>query len=208
MDEQPFKPKIPKIHTDNNNTFSMLIESKSLVATIILFFVAIIVLLIVNSGSGNKSSVKLQARAVVTNHTTTTPNKPNNQVAIWQSNYGNQLVTLENDINNVNTQVANETYSGQETACQQLGTDVTSDQATPGIPDATAANDFSNGLSELSNAAQSCVAGSQIYLNQADNSNPQIELQAGSDLSTFSTDLKSGTANIQNTITEINNSIN
>ena len=114
-----------------------------------------------------------------------------------------RLSALEADINGTNAQVSDQTYSGIETACQQLGTDVATDQSTPGIPNSTAANDYSNGLSQLSTAAQSCVAGSQIYLNPADNSQPKVELQAGADLETFTADLKTGTTDIQNTIAAI-----
>jgi len=207
MDEQPFSPKIPEIHSSGEGTLSMLLESKTLVATTILLIVVIIILIIVNT-SGNSTPKAQNSTSTSTTSQTHVTNGTKQQVATWQSTYGGQLVTIENDINNINTQVANETYSGQETACQQLQSDVTAGQAAPAIPNSAAANYYSNGLAQLSTAAQNCIAGSQIYLNQADNTQPQIELQAGNDLSIFSTDLSTGTTDIQNTISAINNATN
>jgi hypothetical protein len=180
----------------------MFLESKSLVATTILLIVAIIILIVVNTGH---STPKAKASTVSTGSQTTSTPPANNQsqVAAWQTAYGSELTALQTDLTNTNTQVSDQTYSGIETACQQLGTDVATDQSTPGIPDSTAANDYSNGLSQLSSAAQVCVAGSQIYLNPVYNSQPKVELQAGADLATFTADLKTGSTDIQNTVTAI-----
>jgi hypothetical protein len=207
MDQQHSASQLPEIPSHSNGTFSMFLESKTLVSATILLIVAIIVLIVVNTNIHSSPKTKITP-STSSSQTTTTPVNSQSQVTTWQTNYGSQLNTLENDINATNTQVSDQTYSGLETACQQLATDVSTDQSTPGIPNSTAANDYSNGLSELSTAAQNCIAGSQIYLNPADNSQPKIELQAGADLSTFSTDLKTGTTDIQNTITAINNAAN
>jgi competence protein ComGC len=206
MDDQPSNPELPQIPNHNNGTLSMLLESKTLVATTIALIIAIILLIVVNSNIHTSSKAKTSTASE--SQTTTTPVNTQNQVAIWQTNYGSQLTTLQSDISATNAQVSDQTYSGLETACQQLGTDVATDQSTPGIPNSTAADDYSNGLSQLATAASSCVAGSQIYLNPADNSQPKIELQAGADLATFSADLKSGTTDIQNTITAIDSAVN
>jgi len=202
MDEQPSDPQFPQISNHNNGTLSMFLESTALIATTILLIVAIIVLIVVNT---SHSAPKAKLSTTTTGSQTTTPPPANNQnqVAAWQTANGSELSALEADINSTNVQVSDQSYSGLETACQQLGTDVATDQSTPGIPNSTAANDYSNGLSQLSSAAQSCVAGSQIYLNPADNSQPKVELQAGADLTTFTADLKTGTTDIQNTITAI-----
>src|SRR5665213_2794207 len=159
MDEQPSDPQLPSIPTHGNSILRMLLESKTLVATTILLIIVIILLIVVNTGAHN--SPKAKTATTTGSQTTTPPVNTQNQVAVWQTTYGNQLTTLQNDINSTNAQVADQTYSGLETACQQLGTDVATDQSTPGIPNQAAANDYSNGLSELSTAASSCVAGSQ-----------------------------------------------
>lgn len=202
MDEQPSNPQLPEIPSHGNGLISMFLESKTLVATTILLLVAIFLLVIVNIGAGSSPKAKDNGTATVGSQTTTQPNNQSGVVQ-WQTAYGSELTTLQADITATNTQVSDQSYSGIETACQQLGTDVATDQSTPGIPNSTAANDYSNGLSELSSAAQACVAGSQIYLNPAYNSQPKVELQAGSDLATFNADLQSGSSDIQNTVTAI-----
>lgn len=201
MDEQPSASQLPEIPTHGNSTLGMLLESKALVGTTILLIIAIIFLIVINTSAHN--SPKAKTATTTGSQTTAPPANNQGEIAAWQTSYGNQLTTLQNDINTTNTQVSDQTYSGLETACQQLETDVSTDQSTPGIPDQVAADDYSNGLAQLSIAASECIAGSQIYLNPADNSQPKIELQAGADLATFAADLKNGSTQIQNTITAI-----
>jgi hypothetical protein len=131
------------------------------------------------------------------------PKVSNSLIKTWRKNYGNLLVTLDNDINEVNAQVANQSYAGQETACQQLEADANTSANAPAIPNTTIDAQFRSGISDLQQAAQSCISGTQIYLNQADNYYPEIELQAGNELNTFANDLQLGTTQIQNTSTAI-----
>ncbi len=192
MDRHPTPPPeelLKQIQPKTNWFFAY----KGLSFSIVLLVLAVMSLVVINISHGTNTKISEK----------NLPAKNSNPVSVWNSNYGNLLVNLNNDINNINAQVANQSYTGQETACQQLSTDVATASAAPIIPNTSAESQLTSGLAYLQQAAESCINGTQIYLNQADNSKPIIELQAVNDLKTFATDLQLGTTQIQNLASSI-----
>jgi len=171
-----------------------LLEYKALNISVLLLIAAIIALIVINTGNGaiNKANISTSKIA------------KNNPVATWKNTYGNILTALENDINNVDAQVANQSYTALEPTCQQLQTDTASTANIPVIPNTLAAAQFSNAVTTLQQAATNCINGSNIYLNQADNDNPPLERQAVDELNNFNTELDNGTTDLQTATTTIN----
>jgi hypothetical protein len=162
------------------------IKYKRLLIPATLLIAAVIILLVINSGN-------TPAKKVSTNTKPTTPNP----VSVWKTSNGGSITNLKNDIASVNKQIAIQSYVGQESACQQLGTDANSASTLPSIPNPTAESELTSGTSELKQAAMLCVSGTQIYLNIADNYKPTVELQAVNDMNSFTTYFQQGTSQIQ-----------
>lgn len=184
MEQQDFNIIPEGLMKKLNQNSKWYIKYRRLIVPVLLFIVAITVLIIINTNQTVKPTTKSSI------------SKPS-PVSLWNQNYGSILTSLNNDISSINTQITNQSYTGQEAVCQQLATDSNNAAAIPIIPDPTAESEFTNAINNLKQAAQLCVSGTQIYLTIADNYKPTVELQAVNDMNSFTTYFEQGSAQTQ-----------
>lgn len=133
----------------------------------VIMAVWVITALSISSKNNNLSNVQttnnVTQKSVTKNNNNSKSQTPVNplisQMSSWYTKYGAILSSITNDLGQISKDSSNQNESALLTDCQTLGTDVTTAQSYPAIPDNTTEQHWSSALTYLNSASQDCIQG-------------------------------------------------